>query len=145
MATNAFLPEGSVVSIGQGDAKTTLPATDIFDQIGEPKSASGPGGQTPIVDATHWQSTAAEKLAGLPDEGQFTMTCNYVPDDTGQVSARAARAARQLRNVRIEWSDGGSHTVNFTGFVIGWTLNPSQGDVVSLDISFEISGEMVIA
>jgi len=66
--------------------------------IGEVTDFNGPGGAAAVIDITHLGSTAIEKLIGLPDEGQLSMSLNYNATDTGQNGLKSDRAAR-VRNL----------------------------------------------
>lgn len=138
--TSAITSIGLVVSIGQGDAATVVPASDTFDPIEEVTDMSGPGGEANVIDASSFDSTRVEKLMGLADEGQLTLSVNYIPQATGQASAFAARAAQQLRNIRITMTDAGAEQFDFTGYVIGFSHSASVNDKVNAEITIEITG-----
>ena len=62
--------------------------------IGEVTDFNGPGGAAAVIDVTHLGSTAKQKLIGLRDEGQLSLTLNYNATDTGQNGLKSDRAAR---------------------------------------------------
>lgn len=142
MTTNASTFEGITVGLGQGDGASVAPGSDTFDLILEVESFDGPGGETPIIDVTHNGSSAKEKLVGLPDEGQFTVTGNLVVGDTGQDAARAARASRTLKNVQVTLNDYAAtgSVLDFKAFVTGFKINGAKEDKISVSMTFEISG-----
>lgn len=138
MTSQAVESQGTVIAIGQGDAVTVTPGTDTFDDIGETKTWQGPGGSATVIDTTHLASTAKEKRMGLPDEGQFTFTMNRVFGETGQEAARSARASRQLRNIKVTYSDG---TVgSFKAYVLNFSTSGGVDGVVEGSVTLEISG-----
>ena len=108
------------------------------DPIGEVITISGPGGSASIIDITHLGSSAVEKLLGLPDEGQVTLECNYVAADVGQVSCRAARAARTSAEVIITLSD--ASTLTFDAYVMGFSISQGTSQQVKVSITLEIDG-----
>ncbi len=134
MTTNAIYTQGTVVKRGNGGSP------EVFTAIGEVVDFQGPGGKASIIDATHLGSTAREKLAGLPDEGQFSMTLNFVPGDTQQQALRADRASRVLRNFQVIFTDVGAETASFSAYVLGYSVSGKVDDKVVLKVDLEISG-----
>lgn len=117
---------------------TFTPVT--FTEVSEVNDFSGPGGSATIIDVTHLQSTAKEKLIGLKDEGQLTLTLNRIFSDTGQAAVETARDTRLLKNWRLTYSDETIQT--FSGYVISFVPSGSVDDKVSGALTIEISGEV---
>lgn len=132
--------QGTIISIGEGDATTVLPATDTFLAIGCVKSWDGPGGSASIIDATCLSSTAKEKLIGLRDEGSISLTMNRLFDNTGQNELKDARASRQLRNFKIEYQDADNTVGSFTGYVMEFSTSGGVDALVEASTAIEISG-----
>lgn len=142
MTTKAISFEGTILDIGQGDATTVNHATDIFDKVGEISDANLTGTSTPIIDASHSESPAVEKLAGLIDNGQLTFTANWVGDDAGQLSIEAARKARALRNIRLTLpSSVAANTYEFKGIITSFDLGGALGDKITATGTIDISGD----
>lgn len=142
MATNALKTKSTTVKIGQGDAASVAAGSDTFDTIGEVKNFQGPGGTADIIDATHFGSTAKEKIMGLPDNGQVTFGVNYVPGDIGQDAAAAARNSQTLKNIRVTFSNG---TIwDFKAYVMGINPSGAVNSIVDATITVEISGSWTI-
>lgn len=136
--SNAVEAQATVVAIGQGDAVTVAAGSDVFDNIGEVKTWSGPSGSASVIDVSHLGSTRREKRMGLADEGQMTLGLNRIFSDTGQISARTARSNRTLRNFKITYSNG---TIgSFTGYVLEFSTEGGVDAIVDLSITIEISG-----
>lgn len=134
--SNAIRTQGTIVKRGDGGAPET------FTAVGEVVDFTGPGGKASIIDVTHLGSTAKEKLPGLPDEGQFSMTLNLVPGDTQQQNLRADRAAQTKRNFQVVLSDG-STTLSFAAYVLGYAESGKVDDKVVLKIDLEITGAVI--
>lgn len=134
----AIEAQGTVLEIGQGDALTVLPGTDVFDEVGEIKSGDGPNGSASVIDVSHLSSTRREKRMGLADEGQLGVTFNRIFGDDGQASMQTARADRELRNIKITYSDGS--TDSFTAYVLEFSTSFAVDDVLQGSATFEISG-----
>lgn len=112
-------------------------------EVGEITDFDGPSGSASVIDTTNLQSTAKEKLMGLPDEGQFSLTINRQPDDAGQLAVSAARAARTSRNFKLTLSD--DSVLSFAGYVLGDTWSGGVDGKVSGSITIEISGAVTLA
>ncbi len=134
MTTNAIATQGTLVKRGDGGGP------EVFTTIGEVVSFDGPGGKATIIDATHLQSTAKEKLAGLPDEGEISMTLNFVPSDAQQTGLRNDRAARTKRNFKIVFTDAGAETASFSAYVLEYKLSVKPDSKVELAVTLEITG-----
>ena len=117
---------------------TATPVT--FTTVGEISDFDGPGGAAAVIDTTHLTSTAKEKLMGLPDEGQFTFSMNWIPTDTGQSACRTARTARTLKAFRVTYTDSGPTVQTFDAYVLNFTSSGAVDDKVTGNITLEISG-----
>ena len=121
------------------DAATATPSAWIT--IGEVTTWDGPGGSANMYETTHLASTAKEKMIGLPDEGQLTLSINWDLDtDVGQQAAATARIGRTLKNFRITFSDASTGT--FAGYVLGLASSGGVDDKVAGSITVEITGEV---
>jgi hypothetical protein len=103
----------------------------------------GPGASASVIDTTHLKSAAREKLIGLMDEGQISLTLNWDSDDIGQDACRAARSSRAKKDFRISYTNGAVQT--FEGYVLAF---PSSGGVdgkVEGNITIEITGPVATA
>ena len=119
------------------DAATATPGA--WTEIGEVNTWDGPSGSAAMYETTHLGSAAKEKQIGLPDEGQVTLSINWLQDsDAGQQAAAAARTARTTRNFKITFSD--ASTATFTGYVLGLTSSGGVDDKVAGSITIEITG-----
>jgi len=106
--------------------------------IGEVHDTDGPGGSASVIDVTHLQSTAKEKMIGLMDEGQLSLSVNWVPGNAGQAALQTARSSRALKNIRLTYSDGTIQT--FSAYVLNFSVAGAVDDKVSGSITLEISG-----
>ena len=109
-----------------------------WTEIGEFIDWDGPGGSASVIDITHLQSTAKEKLVGLMDEGQLSLTVNWDNTDTGQAAMQTRRAARTLTDFQLTFSDGVIAT--WSGYILGFSISGGVDDKVSASITIEISG-----
>ena len=112
-------------------------------EVGEIVDWDGPGGSASVIDVTHLSSTAKEKLMGLPDEGQFTFSMNYVFDDVGQVACWSARSTQTERNFRVTFIDASTQT--FAGYVLAFGSSGGVDSKVNGSITIEITGAVTKA
>jgi hypothetical protein len=136
--------EAQGVILQRGDGATT----EVFTEVAEVTSFNGPGGSASVVDVTHLRSTAKEKRMGLRDEGQISFECNLIPSDEAQTGLRTDRANRTLRNFKFLLTDdpGGSGssptTLEFSAFVLNFSISGSVDGKIAASITLEISGDV---
>jgi hypothetical protein len=130
--SNAISSQGTKFYVGQEVSPTT------YIQVGEVRDFDGPSGQAQVIDTTHLNSTRKEKLMGLPDEGQITISGNYVSSDNGQDEMFEARDTQQRRDFKLEMSNG--ELWLFQGFVLGFSVSGGVDDKVNFNAVIEITG-----
>lgn len=123
------------------DAATMTP--QALTEIGEITDFDGPGGSSAVIDKTHLQSTRKEKFAGVPDEGQLSLSINFDPSDAGLAVAQAARIARAEKGFKITYSD--DQTATFNGYVLAVTSSGAVDGKVSGSLTIEVSGAVTFA
>ena len=109
--------------------------------VGEVVSFSGPGGVAGTYDVTHLLSTKREKRPSLPDEGDYTMECNFIPGDAGQQAMLADRSSRTVREVVVTYSDGSTDT--FNAYVTGAVKSGGVDNKVAISFTLAITGDVV--
>ena len=117
---------------------------DTYTTIGGVRTFSGPGGQANVIDATTLQSTGKEKLIGLKDEGQFSLSCVHLPTDPGQILVQSTRAAGTAKTFRVSFSDPDTTILQFDGFVMGYTLSGGVDELSAVEIVIEITGAITV-
>lgn len=133
MSVNAQTSQGTVLQIGSGSPIS-------YDPIGEIISFTGPGGAAQVIDVTDLDSEAKEKLMGLRDEGQVSFTINFVPGNTQHAALRTARADRTLTTFQIVFADDADTTWTFTAYVTGFSIAGGVDNVLSGNVTLEITG-----
>ncbi len=134
--SQALVSEG--VKLLRGDGATP---TEVFNAVGEVISFDGPGGSASVMDITHLNSLAREKRMGLPDEGQISFGLNLIPSDAEQVGLRTDRDNRVKRNFKLELTDAGPTTIEFTGFVLEFPIAGAVDEPIRLNVTIEITGQ----
>lgn len=108
--------------------------------VGEVKSFSGPTGAAGVIDVSHLGSTAKEKLIGLPDEGQFTLSLNY-STSPANVRLRTDRSARNKRKWLLKLNDDSTTIIRGDGYCLNFPLTGGVDAALSQDITIEITGK----
>lgn len=134
--STAIETQGFKFEIGAG-------VSPVFTEIKEIKQFQGLDGEAATIDITHLQSAAKEKLLGLQDWGSWNIDTNYLPDDPGQMAARAAKASRQKQSFRATLSDG--TVLTFQGFVKNSPISGGVDAVVEGSFSIEVTGDVTIS
>lgn len=139
MSVNAIRSQGIKVAKGNGASP------EVFTDIPEIVSFSGPGGSGQVIDVTDLDSAAIEKIMGLPDEGQLTLEINYRPDNAVHAGLRTDRANQTLRNFRITFTDPGATTWTFAAYVLNFTAQGGVNAAGRASVTLEITGAITEA
>jgi len=126
-------------------ASTTAPTTSsTLVRLTGITNVSGPGGAAAVIDVSNFDSTAKEKLMGLPDEGQVTLTVNWdTPDATlVQRVMIADRKSRTKRAWGICFPDPTSSLATGEGYCTGFSVSGSVDAKVEANITVEITGPL---
>jgi hypothetical protein len=140
MATKASNTIGVKLQRGDGGGPET------FTTIAEVTSFKGPTEKVPQLDATSFDSTAMEFIAGLADNGEVTFDVNWVGSDAQQQGLRTDLRAGTRRNFKLILNDkpsGGTQptTVSFAAIVTGAPeLTGAVNQVVKGSCSLRITG-----
>ena len=117
--------------------------------IGEITDFTGPGGAGAVIDITSIQSTAKEKMVGLRDEGQLSITMNFNATDYGQQKLIADRAARKSNIYAILFTDRATGAASFPswchfkGYPMSFSVSGAVDNKVTANAVIEISGPVV--
>lgn len=120
---------------------TATPVT--YTAVGEVTDWDGPGGAAAVIDITHLTSTAKEKLTGLMDEGQLTLSMNFLPTNTGQLAVQAVRITRVVTNFKLVYGDAVT-TQAFAGHVVEMSSSGEVDGKLAGSITVEISGQVTL-
>jgi len=118
------------------DAATATPVA--WTEIAEVTDWDGPSGTAQVIDMTYLTATAKHKKPGIPDEGQFTLSINWIPTDAGQQAVATARAEQAEKNFKVTYEDGSTQT--FAGYVLGFSTSGAVDGKVAGSITIEITG-----
>lgn len=135
MSSNALDSQGMIIQYDSGGSPQWITITEVSEM-------SGPGGQAAEIDVTDLSSTGKEFRMGLQDEGQISLTVNYIPTDTSHSALRTRRANQTLTSFRILFTDSPQTTWSFSAFVLGLEISNSVDDVTKGTITLRISGSV---
>jgi hypothetical protein len=108
--------------------------------VGQVTGFNGPSGSANVIDVTHLQSTAKEKMIGLRDEGQITLDLNCVPGDSGQTKLRECRANRTACHWALKLNDTAITQLDSHGYISGYAITGSVDNKVNLSVTIVITG-----
>lgn len=134
----------AIESQGTKLAYSTGGSPSSFTDIGNITAINGLGGGAPPVnDVSNLDSTFREKMMGLPDEGQLSVSFNPDPDNAVHQALRTARKNRTRLEFRGTLTDTAPATVaQFFGYVMTFALDVAMGQPVRGSMTIEIDGEV---
>ena len=144
MTTNAFKP--SVTIQVNLNASTVSPQN--FVTIPEGTEVSF-GETTPLLDATHYQSTSREYIGGLADGEEFSCTCNRVHSSPNyQATLIGLKGLTRTMKVTITDTSVSPNTsviYMFDTVILGWNEAPPVGEIDKITFNFKISGGITLS
>jgi hypothetical protein len=136
----------AMTSEGVGFFRESDLTPGTYEEIPEVVSWTGPGGQAGVYEVTHLKSTGKEKRIGLPDEGQLTLECNFLPKNAVHMAMRQDRATRREKKFQIVYTDSSPASVqSFSGYVLGLSTAGGVDNKVSETFVIEITGIVTVA
>jgi len=139
--TTAAFRGGLEFKIGDGGSSET------FTKIEELRDISGFGKTNPLIDATSFDSTAREYIAGLPEGSEFTLGCLQVLASNSQQSVVKGKVDTGATfNVQVVETDGtNTTTYSFAVVGIGYEIAPSYEDASMINFTLKISGNITVS
>lgn len=137
MVTKAKSSKGIKLQRGDGGG------TEVFTTIAEVTNVKGPSEKAGQLDATSFDSTSMEFIAGLADSGEITFDLNFVGSDAQQQGLRTDLRAGTLRNFKLILADHATTptTISFAAIVTAAPeISASVNAVVKSSCSVKISG-----
>ena len=135
MSENAIKAQGTLLQLGSGSPLS-------YNTIAEINSFGGPGGSVSVIDVTDLSSSAKEKIAGMNDNGQLSLECNFVPGNAQHVALREAKEAGSTISVKLIFTDADLTEWTFNAIVVGFSVSGAVDGVVKASITLEVSGEI---
>lgn len=113
---------------------------EVFTKIAETVDINQATGQAAVIPTTDLSSTAIEKRMGLPDEGQCTLTINYIPTNAQHSALKAARAARTRKHFKLYYTDSPQTIDTFFAYVLSLPRTIAVDGIITSSITLEIDG-----
>ena len=135
----------NLLSQGTGIYISDLASPEVFTEIGQVMTISGPDGSASEIDVTNLSSTAKEFVIGLPDEGSVSLEVSF--DYAGSVqhdTLHAARISQVLQHFQIRLSDSPRTTIDFQAYVTQFSLSLGVDDKVQATFGLRITGAATI-
>ena len=77
---------------------------------------------------------------GLQDEGQVTLTLNWIPTNTQHALLRTNRAAQTLTSFEMNFTDSPVTTWSFTAFIQEISISNSVDSLTEGNVTLRVSG-----
>lgn len=123
---------------------------DSWVKVGEMLEIPGIlGDKSGRIDVTSFDSVGYKEYIGdgLKDASEFSLKCNYIPDDAGQKRVFDLGNTNENTKIKVEFNDkitpstGKNTTIIRDGYVTGIpNIVPYKGAQLTLEFSFQPSG-----
>lgn len=127
---------------GQWDFYTGTNASPIvYTELPEVLSVSGIGQTNPLIDATSFDSTAREYIAGLADGSEIAVECNYIATNAAITGLMTSVDSGATINFKATYT-ATSPNKRFTCQVVAlsYEVSPNFSDKNTIKFSLKISG-----
>ena len=124
---------------------------DVFVKVGELSDMPGLlGDKAGRIDVSHMDSQGYKDYIsdGLKDTPEFSLACNYIADDAGQLRVMELGTSNAMTKLKLELNDqitpttGTKTIVIRDGYIPGIpNIVPGKGKQVTFEFSFQPSGE----
>lgn len=147
MATDGiywFDDSGNAIEFEYSTSSTGSPL--VFVALAEVKAISRNAAASDEIDFTHYGSTRKELRLGLPNDGTWEITCNFLPLDSGHSDIIGLGESKDLRFYRIRYPKSDTTSSNrctetFSGVIETYGINPPAADgTTPVDLVFTVKG-----
>jgi len=127
----------------QASGVTVTLTGHVMQAIGEVVSFNGPGITANVIDVTTLQSTAKEKLVGLQDPGQVSLSVLFNVETSSEIhrALESDMVSRTKRWYDIIETHPTTHkgAMFFNGYVSGFSITGAVDQALKADISITLS------
>jgi len=129
----------------------TTVSPNVYTAVEEVSSLSGLGKTNPLIDATSFDSTAREYIAGLADGQELSVECKRVHTASSvQDSVVTDVDNGTTRNFQLVITDASvspnlTKTYTFAAVCLSWVVTPSFDDANMIAFTLKISGAITVA
>lgn len=114
------------------------PSSGTFTTIAEVKSFDGPNRTNPDLDASSFDSTEMEFIAGLSSPGELQATLNHISDNAMHQRVEDDVVDGTVRNYKLVFTSTQSRA--FAAKVSAFSLGGGTNAVLESKVTFKISG-----
>ena len=120
---------------------------EVFTELAEVNSVSGPGIALDTIDVTHDASPGGYKeyAAGLLDGGEIKLELNFLPANATQTGLLTALASRAAKNFKLEFPDSTVTTWSFAAFVTNFEPSAPVDGKLGASVTLKITGQPTLA
>lgn len=135
------MPTGAVKSKGIQLQRSVGGSPDVFQTVSEVHSMDGPNLSLPTDDATSFDSTWAEVIAGIPDGGEVSFGMNWIPSNDHQRGLKEDLKNGTLRAFRLIYPDSASSREEFSAYVTAFgRASGGPNSKITASCTLRISG-----
>lgn len=138
--SNALVGRSAKLQVGDGSSP------DVFSDVAEVVSISGPGRSAQQADTTHLNSPNdyMEYKPGMLDGGEVTIEGRWIPTDsslnTDTDGLLNLMEARTTRTFKVLWPDGSD--TQFEAFITAFEPNVGgHSEPVNLSVTLKVTGK----
>lgn len=139
-ATTGKAGRGALLQMGDAGSP------EIFTSIANIANSTGPNESMTMLDGTHLASGEfMEKIAGMKDGGQVTLTCHFDPTNATHDAATGLKKKfddKTLTNFRINllaiWAT--NNLISFSAYVNLGAISLAPNEIITRDVTLEVSG-----
>lgn len=114
---------------------------ELFTNVAEVKSISGPNTQSQIIDVTHMESdnSTREFLPTLIDPGEMGFAVNFLPGNATHQGIRTDQKNRTRRNWKLVFTDTLATVYSMAGFVTGCNITAEIENVIQAQLNIKLT------
>ncbi|MBL3580648.1 phage tail tube protein [Rhodovulum visakhapatnamense] len=116
-----------------------------FEELAEVNEVTPPNQQADDIDVTHQKSPnkTREYIAGMIEPGEMTLSLNWIPGGSTDMTIQALKVSGARRQMRITWPNGITWT--FTGYIKGFEPSSQLGDKMTGTVTIKVAGSTAIS
>jgi len=121
--------------------------TEVFATIAEVVNITLNGPNLELIDATHMESPNAyrEFIPSLLDGGDVSFSLNFLPATASQTVLKTDMENRTRRNFQLTFTDTGTTTYAFAGYVTSLSASAVIDDKLSSECTIKITGPITVS
>ena len=105
---------------------------------------TGPGESVTMIDSTDLADTTMQRIAGLLDSGEVSLSLDWDPAQASHIALRTAKDSRAFAEFIIVWPDTGAEVFTFNAFVSAMSPSASVNDKLTMSATLTITGAIAV-